>query len=256
MPVIHTWEIPQGYQTLTSLALTNKDSLWIANSSDTLLHLSPEMKTGTPVKVMTQEGSTQVAYVTPGQGDEVWVIIDQDASNAGTWNPQQHSQVKLVSLAKEPRQLAWIDSLSTLWYIATDLSLNVHVNGQDKSLDEGKYNALVVSQDGNLAAVRQSGTDDVLITSTQEINWKKVRSNFGGELLGIAPDNSLVLLEVGVAKKGGQSSDSRLLFIQEDGTQKSKSVEAVIAGKVQGNKLVMVRRNTNGKLVIELTTLD
>ena len=115
---------------------------------------------------------------------------------------------------------------------------------------------MVVAENGKIVAVRQSETDDVLIRAPQDSSWTKVRSNFGGEIVGFGKNNSLFLLEVGLGKKDSSVSDSRLLSIQKDGVEEEIAVGSIIAARVEGNKLVTVRRTIKGDMTVEMITLN
>ena len=255
MVTTNSWVISQNSQIPTSIAMSEDGSLWIANWSEYLLHISPESNKITPVRVTTQDNPAEVAYVTDGLGSQLWLILDADVSRAATWYPNQ-SQLEFINLTKEPRFIAWIESSNALWYIATDLSLNIHVKEEEQTVDNGKYNALTVDEQGEMIAVRESVTDDVFIRANQDLKWTKVRSNFGGELVGFDSNDSLFILEVGLAKKDGHLSDSRLLSIQKDGDEKTIAVGSIIAAKIQGNKLVTVKRTMQGDMTVELKILN
>ena len=109
------------------------------------------------------------------------------------------------------------------------LSLNIYVKGEERTIDNGKYNALIVGTQGKLVVVRQSETDDILIRAPHDSSWTKVRSNFGGEIVGFGLNDSLFLLEVGLTKKDGQLSESRLLSIQKDGVEKVIAVGSIVS---------------------------
>jgi hypothetical protein len=255
MITTNSWVIPQGSQIPTSIAVSEDSSVWIATWSQYLLHISPNSSKVTPLRVMNEDNTFEVPYVAVSEGNKLWVILDNGVSRAATWYPTQ-ARLEFTNLAKEPRSLAWIKSSNSLWYIATDLSLNIYAKGEEKNIDNGKYNALVVAEDGKMVAVRQSETDDVLIRSPEDSSWTKVRSNFGGEIVGFGKNNSLLLLEVGLVKKGSSLSDSRLLSIQKDGVENAIAVGSIIAARVQGNKLVTVRRTIKGDMTVEMITLN
>jgi hypothetical protein len=257
MPDASSWAMPKNSEVPTSIAFTQDESLWVANWSDRLLQFTSQGTQSISIKLKAQERPSPVSYVAAGPENQVWVMLDDGIGRVGLWSANQ-SEINPVSLAKEPRQIAWIKPLNALWYIATDLSLNAYVGSKDEALDSGKYSALAVSKNGDLVAVRQSRTDDILISSTsQSIKWKTIRSGFRGEIVGFGPDNSLLLLQVGLNSKSqeNQFSDSKILSIHSDGTETTIESGQIIMAKVQGNKLATVWQKPSGDMVVKLSLI-
>jgi hypothetical protein len=251
------WVMPKNTEAPTSIAFTQDQSLWVANWSDRLLQFTSRGMQSIAIKLKAQDSPSKISYVAAGPENQVWVMLDDGIGQVGLWSANQ-SEINPVSLAKEPRQIAWVKPLNALWYIATDLSLNAHVGDKDEVVDSGQYSALAASKAGDLVAVRQSRTDDILMSSTnQTIKWKTIRSGFRGEIVGFGPDNALLLLQVGLGSKtqGGQFSDSKILSIHSDGTEVTIESGQIIMAKVQGNKLATVWQESSGDMMVKLSTL-
>jgi len=258
---LSTWTLNQ-VQTPGSLFADSDGTAWAASDEGRLVRLSSGGKAVSQSLKATFRGKTdeaKVLFACPGTGSELWLIVEDDSltNHLAKWTPGA-AEVELVQLPKEPRKLAWVPAQSALWYTATDTTLNIMARGESRPADDERYSDVAASADGRHVAGIRTPSHDVFVREISAdgaaAEWRKVGGEIEGDLVGFGAGGELVVLAVGICKKGAEPTDSTLLALHPDGRREELAKGKFITATLHDNRLLVVRLAERG-LNVELSRL-
>ncbi len=229
--------------------------LWMVTGEGELLK-QVRGQTAEKVEVSAGGAAAKLRAVAAGEKGRLWLVADGPGGKAvaGVWLPGD-SALSVVDLGVEPRMLAWARETKALWIVATDTSLHFRAGGNMQAFADLRCNALATSADGRNVAFRLVGSDDVMSGSTAGGEIEVAREAFGGELVGFAPDGSLLLLELKPWVKGADAPGSRLFRSGADGAEEAVATGPIMAAAVHGATVALIETDGEGKLQARFETL-
>jgi hypothetical protein len=194
------------------------------------------------------EERAKLRAVTAGEKGMLWLVAEGKGGKAvaGAWKIGE-TMLRVIDLEVEPRMLAWAKATKALWIVSTDTSLHVRAGGSMQAFGDLRCNALATSADGTRVAFRLIDSEDIMSGGTAGGEIGVAREAFGGELVGFAPDGSMVLLELKPWEKGSEAPGSRLFTSGQDGTEKTVATGPIMAAAIHGNTIALVE-SAEGKL--------
>ena len=273
----HVWELSKAVSLPSSVVPQAPDNMWMVGQSAQLLRLDGN-GTVTPMSVQLGGAQASLVAVSAGKPGELLLIVEgaNNTHYAARFEVSSGKATKLA-LPKEPRRLVWVEHANAVWYLSTDTSLNsfptegtrgeaeetqqkatsdfldgTENGGQPGPLREGGYNTLVASGDGSVVAVRDIASDDLYVTSTKDMKWRKALAKCTAEIAGFDKEKNLVLLERNPWLKGSAAPPTnKIVRLATDGTQKVLAEGPWVTAFVTGDTLALVHTKTGERFAVE-----
>jgi hypothetical protein len=249
------WNLPEADGAVAWLSVTSTGTGWAVTTRGRLLRL--EQGWGLAVAEAKLGGvDASVVYATEGPDRGLWLACREGArAVAGRWD-QDRKTVEVVPAVENPVRLAW-DRVHRVLYFTDDKGrlFRLADDGAER-LDDGPFDMLAVSPDGERLVARR--TRGPTIPSTLEasptgaVSWTNLRDLPGGLLVGFGPGGRVEVMP-GDSGVGGGTGRVYSIF-EPDGTGMI-ATGPFYAAAVNGNVLVVATRAADGGTAIERRVL-
>ena len=214
---------------------------------------------GAGSRLLGPKGVARQARVTGGEGSLLsaagagghrFCVVAGTEGRPALWDADT-GQLTALGATPAARAIACASTGETVWMLDGDGGLRKLAGGAAERIGTESYNALAISADGAQIAARRRGSDDLVLSGTRSLDWKVVRTNFAGELLGFDSGGALLLLELGVWEKEDEPPESTVVAIAQ-GKSTTLLRGPFSGGVASGAHLVLIRRLPDGALRVEL----
>lgn len=228
----------------------NKDTtLWFANWSEHIYSLTnAELKKH---QLKYQDNLLGIRYLANRDSESFWILSsDMENSEVFSWDILT-DKINPISLEKTPTMIGSGLGEDNFFYKASDLSLNFWTKENGSQELHNDCSTFSVSEDGQMIAIRRSEDNTILITNTQELNWKPVFAPLNGELMGFGPSGNLWILEISPLGNMNGELQSKISILDSLGNQEIYSEGNYYAAWLVGNQLV----STGTDHVVEIVSI-
>jgi len=238
-----------------NITISVSGEVWVAESESSVIQLSPPDQK-IQIELKSKYDKYEVIFVEPKNNNRLWLILtDENGVNRLAILNIENNDMHFIDLTKEPSQLGWIEKRKELWYIATDLSLNLYKNEKNLIIDDSaKFNSLLVSD--NYIIRRNSQSMEIEVSSLENIKWKRYLKEFNDKLVGFVDNNVLLMLKLQVWKKGLIKPPDSIIFSKTmNGLEKELLRGQIVMAVKKGAFLSTVTLDKAGKCIVNLYKL-
>jgi hypothetical protein len=249
------WKLPEADGAVAWLSVTSTGTGWAVTTRGRLLRLEQDWGLAVP-EVKLNGVDASVLYATEGPDRGLWLVCrDGTRAVAGRWDPARKT-VDVVPAMENPARLAWDRAHGVLYFTDGKGRLFRLAEDRVEPLDDGPFDMLAVSPDGDRLVARRTHGPMILSTleasPTGAVSWTSLRDLSGGLLVGFGPGGMVEVMPRD-SGAGGGTEGARGIY-EPDGTGMIAN-GPFYAAAVNGNVLVVATRAPDGGTVIERSVL-
>lgn len=259
MKSLYRVDLPTDVGGVDALSLTQDGRVLVVSSAAELWQQSAGQPTALRIPVTIGGAKASVWDVMADSTSRLWVVASgaDNTQLAGTLGAGQPELAKVDTGKREPRRLAWSAAGSALWFTATDTTLNTLHRGQVSTEKDVRFNTIVASPDGTRIVTRRIGDSAVLERAHgSSAEWTVRRRGFEGQVVAVANDGTLVLLELGLWRIGAKKADpGRLLLLSPAGHETVVRTGPIVRAAARANRLAIAEQGPKA-LTLEVLATD
>lgn len=207
---IASWKSPDQYIS-TDAVVTSNNEVLLLNSSKYYFSMSPSVSALTK-----QEVSKELVRIEQMGNDSYLMLAYEEGSYICYLSKTPKLEgAEVIDLGTNATEISYNEETNSIWFVNTSKGLMQYDLGSKSSVKLSDLNAKSIYLSSNNKYAAFEGVDDVVYSgSTSDLNGvQKYTSNKNTELLGVTDDGHLVLLELGLAEKGGNNQNISTLVL-------------------------------------------
>lgn len=214
---IASWQSPDQYISTDAVVTSNHEVL-LLNSSNYYFSMSPSAS-----QLTKHDVSKELVRVEQMDKDN-YLILTYEEENYVCYksNSLDLLESEVVNLGEDATEIAYNESTNSIWFISTSKELLKYDFASKSSTKLSDLNLKNVYLSNNNEYVAFEGVDNTIyFGDAKDVHQiKEHQSDKNTELLGITNNGDLVLLELGLAEKGGNNQNMNTLVLVKGSDRK------------------------------------